>query len=168
MGHDAGSRPLDQHPERLADRRAVAPGVRQMTPMFLRTQVPFRSSPELCRRSRRNSGLRFLKIVVFIQRSLCRASINSLHLGGTSPGQAQYGSGAAPFCAAGTCEAECLRWVDAVEKVENRRLRKSRESRILDVFTAARLCRTDSAVRGRFCVKRYVPNVAARRTRQRP
>jgi hypothetical protein len=35
--------------------------------------------------------------------------------------------------------------------------RKFRESRIFDVFTAARLCRTDSAVRGRFCVKRFGP-----------
>ena len=45
--------------------------------------------------------------------------------------------------------------VSKKSKIEE--LRKSRESRIFDVFTAARLCRTDSAVRGRFCVKRFGP-----------
>jgi len=44
----------------------------------------------------------------------------------------------------------------AVEKSKIEELRKSRESRIFDVFTAARLCRTDSAVRGRFGVNDMV------------
>jgi hypothetical protein len=43
---------------------------------------------------------------------------------------------------------------DIVAKVENRTTLKSRESRCLDVSTAAMLARPDTKVRGRICVKR--------------
>jgi hypothetical protein len=44
-----------------------------------------------------------------------------------------------------------------LQKSKIERRRKSRESRFLDVSTAARLCRPDTKVRGRFCVKRCGP-----------
>jgi len=40
-----------------------------------------------------------------------------------------------------------------LQKSKIEELRKPRESRVFDGFTAARPCRTDTAARGRFCVK---------------
>src|SRR5258705_13901829 len=47
---------------------------------------------------------------------------------------------------------------DTVAKSKIERRRKSRESRCLDVSTAAMLARPDTKVRGRFCVKRCGPS----------
>src|SRR5713226_4903780 len=44
-----------------------------------------------------------------------------------------------------------------LQKSKIEELRKSRESRIFDGFTAARAYRTNTAARGRFCVKRCGP-----------
>src|SRR5260221_14019607 len=45
-----------------------------------------------------------------------------------------------------------------MQKTENERPRKTRESRCLDVSTAAMLARPDTKVRRRFCVKRCGPS----------
>src|SRR5258707_6502683 len=47
---------------------------------------------------------------------------------------------------------------DTVAKSKIERRRKSRESRCLDVSTAAMLARPDTKVRRRFCVKRCGPS----------
>jgi hypothetical protein len=51
---------------------------------------------------------------------------------------------------------KCLLLADTKSKIE--RPRKSRESRFFDVSTAAKLCRANTKVRGRFCRKRYGPS----------
>src|SRR5580692_6509389 len=45
-----------------------------------------------------------------------------------------------------------------LQKSKIERLRKSREGRFLDVSTAAKVCRADTKVRGRFCVRRCGPS----------
>src|ERR1035437_8238984 len=49
-------------------------------------------------------------------------------------------------------------WRIRLQKSKIKRHGKSRESRFLDISTAAKLCRADTKVRGHFCVKRCGPS----------